>query len=198
MRRPSAPYPPADAGPSLSPLARGEGISPDAPSPRLRGEGWGEGPLRRVMDALYRLCVIVAGGALVLISAVIPWGVFTRYVLNSAASWPEPMAILLTIVLTFFGAAACYRDSIHMRVRFFVGLMPPAAQRVLAILSETLVAVIGVFMAIWGEGLCEATWYSSIDAFPALSVGLTYLPIPLGGAVTVLFALERMIIGGPP
>jgi TRAP-type C4-dicarboxylate transport system permease small subunit len=57
--------------------------------------------VRAAMDALYRFCVIVAGGALVLISAVIPWGVFTRYVLNSAASWPEPMAILLTIVLHF-------------------------------------------------------------------------------------------------
>ena len=96
------------------------------------------------------------------------------------------------------GAAACYRDSIHMRVRFFVGLMPPAAQRALAILSETLVAVIGVFMAIWGEGLCEATWYSSIDAFPALSVGLTYLPIPLAGFITFLFVVERVTIGSPP
>src|SRR6266446_4147676 len=36
----AAPHPPADAGPSLSPLARGEGPSP--PSPRL-GEGRGEG-----------------------------------------------------------------------------------------------------------------------------------------------------------
>src|SRR6266403_1028490 len=69
--------------------------------------------LRAAMDALYRLCVVVSGAALVLISAVIPWGVFTRYVLNSAASWPEPMAILLTIVLTFFGAAACYRAGAH-------------------------------------------------------------------------------------
>ena len=54
--------------------------------------------------------------ALVLISAVIPWAVFTRYVLNSAASWPEPTAVLLTIVLTFFGAAACYRANVHMSV----------------------------------------------------------------------------------
>jgi 2-oxoglutarate dehydrogenase E2 component (dihydrolipoamide succinyltransferase) len=37
----AAPHPPADAGPSLSPLARGEGLSPH--SPRLRGEGRGEG-----------------------------------------------------------------------------------------------------------------------------------------------------------
>jgi len=37
----AAPHPPADAGPSVSPLARGEGLSP--PSPRSRGEGRGEG-----------------------------------------------------------------------------------------------------------------------------------------------------------
>ncbi len=36
-----AAHPPADAGPSLSPLAGGEGLSP--PSPRSRGEGRGEG-----------------------------------------------------------------------------------------------------------------------------------------------------------
>ena len=43
---------------------------------------------RRAMDALYFVCVVVAGVALVLISAVIPWRVYTRYVLNNAASWP--------------------------------------------------------------------------------------------------------------
>jgi TRAP-type C4-dicarboxylate transport system permease small subunit len=51
---------------------------------------------RKAMDALYLLCVIIAGVALVLISAVIPWAVYTRYVINRAASWPEPMAVLLT------------------------------------------------------------------------------------------------------
>ena len=37
---------------------------------------------RKAMDALYLLCVAVAGTALVLISAVIPWAVYTRYVIN--------------------------------------------------------------------------------------------------------------------
>jgi TRAP-type C4-dicarboxylate transport system permease small subunit len=54
------------------------------------------GLFRRTMDALYLVCVIVGGTAFVLISAIIPWAVFTRYVLNSAASWPEPLAVLLS------------------------------------------------------------------------------------------------------
>jgi TRAP-type C4-dicarboxylate transport system permease small subunit len=156
------------------------------------------GAYRKAMDALYLLCVAVAGTALVLISAVIPWGVYTRYVLNSAASWPEPTAILLTIVLTFIGAAACYRVGSHMSVSVLVRMMPPGWRSVTELLAESLVAALAVFMVIYGTKLVEATWSNTIADFPALSVGLTYLPIPIGGVVTFLFVLERMLIGRPP
>jgi TRAP-type C4-dicarboxylate transport system permease small subunit len=154
--------------------------------------------LRRAMDALYFACALLAGTAFVAISAVIPWGVFTRYVLNSAASWPEPTAVLLTIVLTFFGAAACYRTSTHMSVMVFVRMMPGRWKRGAEYLAEALVAALAIFMVVYGLGLCAATWYQSIADFPSLSVGVTYLPIPVGGAVTFLFVLERVLIGRPP
>ncbi len=153
---------------------------------------------RRAMDVLYRLCVGVAGFALVLISAVIPWGVYTRYVLNSAASWPEPTAVLLTIVLTFIGAAACYRVGSHMNVGVLVRMMSPLWRRLTELLAESLVGALAVFMAIWGAKLVAATWHQSIADFPLLSVGLTYLPIPIGGVVTLLFVVERILIGRPP
>ena len=153
--------------------------------------------LRTVMDLLYRLCVIVAGTSLVLISAVIPWGVFTRYGLNSASSWPEPMAVLLTIVLTFIGGAACYRAALHMRVSLIVELLPSAAQRAVEFLAELLMGAIGLFMVIWGASLVDRTWHNTIAEFPFLSVGFTYLPIPIGGAITLLFVFERMAIGPP-
>jgi TRAP-type C4-dicarboxylate transport system permease small subunit len=152
---------------------------------------------RRAMDALYVFCVVLAGLALVLISLVIPWAVYTRYVLNSAASWPEPMAVLLTIVLTFFGAAACYRDGLHMKVTVLVDLLPPAWQRVTNVVRELLVAMMGLFMAVFGTGLVETTWQNSIADFPALSVGVTYLPIPIGAIILLLFVLERLITGAP-
>jgi TRAP-type C4-dicarboxylate transport system permease small subunit len=154
--------------------------------------------LRRLMDAFYFACVIIAGTALVLISAVIPWAVYTRYVLNRAASWPEPMAVLLMIVLTFFGAAACYRVGLHMRVSFFVSLLPASLQRAIALLVELLMAAIALFMVNWGTKLVIATWQNSIADFPSLSVGVTYLPIPIGGAILLLFVFERLVIGPPP
>jgi TRAP-type C4-dicarboxylate transport system permease small subunit len=154
--------------------------------------------IRTLMDALYAACVAIAGTALVLISAVIPWAVYTRYVLNRAASWPEPMAVLLMIVLTFFGAAACYRAGLHMRVSFFVSLLPPHLQRATAFVVELLMALVALFMIDWGAKLVAATWQNSIADFPALSVGVTYLPIPLGGAILFCFVIERLVFGPPP
>jgi TRAP-type C4-dicarboxylate transport system permease small subunit len=150
------------------------------------------------MDGLYLTCVVLAGTAMVLISLVVPYGVFTRYVLNSASSWPEPAAILLSIVLTFFGAAACYRIGLHMRVSFVRDHLPDLAQRAVDLLAELLMGAMGIFMAVWGQRLCAVTWNQSIADFPALSVGVTYLPIPLGGICLLLFVIERLLIGRPP
>jgi TRAP-type C4-dicarboxylate transport system permease small subunit len=152
---------------------------------------------RKAMDALYACCAVIACVSLVLISAVIPWGVYTRYVVNRAASWPEPLAILLTIVLTFFGAAVCYRANIHMRVAVLSYVLPPRGKRILDLLVEALMGLISLFMVIWGLGLVEATWYQVIAEFPTLSVGVTYLPIPIGGAITLLFVIERVTLGPP-
>jgi TRAP-type C4-dicarboxylate transport system permease small subunit len=156
------------------------------------------GLFRRAMDYLYLLCVVVGCTALVLISAIIPWAVFTRYVLNSAASWPEPMAVLLTIVLTFIGAAAGYRFNLHMNVSFFADKLPGRFRTMLDIVVQLLMALIAAFMIIWGARLVEVTWHNTIADFPFLSVGVTYLPIPIGGVFLLLFIVERIFLGLPP
>jgi TRAP-type C4-dicarboxylate transport system permease small subunit len=156
------------------------------------------GLFRRSMDILYLLCVIVGGTAFVLISAIIPWAVFTRYVLNSAASWPEPLAVLLTIVLTFIGAAAAYRLNLHTNISYFADRLPPPWRTLLDIVVQLLMALIAIFMIVWGERLVEVTWHNSIADFPSLSVGITYLPIPVGGACLLLFIVERIFLGLAP
>jgi TRAP-type C4-dicarboxylate transport system permease small subunit len=156
------------------------------------------GLFRRAMDYLYLACVVVGTTALVLISAVIPWAVFTRYVLNSAASWPEPLAILLTIVLTFIGAAAAYRLNLHMSISYFADKLPAPGRTLLNLVVQLLMALIATFMIVWGERLVDVTWHNTIPDFPFLSVGVTYLPIPIGGVCLLLFIIERIFLGQPP
>jgi len=163
----------------------------------IRGNKAMAAAFRRAMDGLYLVCVVIGCISLVLISAVIPWAVFTRYVLNSAASWPEPFAVLLTIVLTFIGAAAAYRLNLHMNVAYFANQLPGRFQKPLDLLVQFLMALIALFMIVWGERLVEVTWYNTIADFPFLSVGVTYLPIPIGGVCLLLFIIERVLLGAP-
>jgi len=152
------------------------------------------------MDALYRGCMFIAGTALAVITLIIPWGVFTRYVLNSAASWPEPMAILLMIVLSFLSAVICYRDHLHIAVGWIPSRLDGAARTLLGIAIEICMLATNVFLLWYGINLVKTTWYQSIAEFPVVSVGVSYLPVPIGGAVTTLFVIERFLKGNyfPP
>jgi len=62
-------------------------------------------PFASEMDALYLACVVVDRRPAVLISAGDPVGRCSRAkLLNALRLGPQPTAVLLTIVLTFFGA----------------------------------------------------------------------------------------------
>jgi TRAP-type C4-dicarboxylate transport system permease small subunit len=156
------------------------------------------GIFRRINDAVYWTGAVIACVALVLVSAVIPWAVYTRYVLNSASSWPEPMAVLLTVAITFIGSANCYRQRIHMNMTVGTDLLPLRLRIASLFLSEVLMGVIAIFMVVWGLRLVHTTWENSVDEFPWLSVGITYLPIVISGAMMLLFVVERLTIGPPP
>ncbi|MDQ3215458.1 MAG: TRAP transporter small permease, partial [Pseudomonadota bacterium] len=61
---------------------------------------------RQAMEWLYIACIVVSGVALVVITLMIPVGVFMRYVMNNPQSWPEPAAVVLMVMLSFVAGAA--------------------------------------------------------------------------------------------
>lgn len=149
----------------------------------------------RLLDPVYRLCIWVAGAAIVCMSLIIPWGVFARYVLGTGSSWPEPIAIMLMVLFSFFGAAASYRAGAHIAVQMLTAQLPPRLHRVATLLSDTAMLAVCAFISVWGIKLCIGTWGQSIDALPWMPVGLTYAALPIGSLLTGLFVLEQMIYG---
>src|ERR1700752_4935931 len=125
----------------------------------------------RAMDAIHSACLFVAGCCLVVITIIIPYGVFTRYVLNSAASWPEPIAVLLMIWLSFLSAVVCYREYLHIGVGVLPALLPDWAKAILGSILELCMLATNLFMLWWGVRLVATTWYQDIAEFPLVSVG---------------------------
>jgi TRAP-type C4-dicarboxylate transport system permease small subunit len=149
----------------------------------------------QAMDVLHRLCLVISSVCLVVISLIIPWGVFTRYVLKSAASWPEPMAVLLMIVLSLFSAVVCYREYLHIAVGIIPATLTGLPRVLLGVLVELCMLGINLFMFWYGIKLVQTTWNQTIAEFPSLSAGISYLPIPIAGAITALFVIERILKG---
>ncbi|KJA09253.1 C4-dicarboxylate ABC transporter [Acidovorax temperans] len=152
-------------------------------------------PFLRWMDRLYLFTIWAAGAAIFFMSLIIPWGVFSRYVLGTGSQWPEPIAILLMMVFTFIGAAAAYRAGGHIAVNMLTEKLPAPIQRLLAVLVDVLMLVICAFVVWYGTNLCIETWGQGISELPWLPVGATYSPLPMGAAITLLFVLEKIVWG---
>ena len=150
------------------------------------------------MEWLYIACIGLAGVVMLVMTIIIPYGVFMRYVMNSPASWPEPAGILLMVLFSFIGGAAAYRANAHITVGTVLNMVDATNRRRLERFGDVGMGIIGIFMIKWGIQLVQTTWYNTIAEFPELSVGITYLPIPVAGAVLLLFIVERLWCGEPP
>src|SRR5215203_4430423 len=93
---------------------------------------------QRAMDALYLAAIWLSGLALVIMTLIIPVGVFNRYVLGAGSQWPEPLAILCMVVFTFLGAAASYRAGSHIAVTMLIDRVPERFRQTLTYLVDAL------------------------------------------------------------
>jgi TRAP-type C4-dicarboxylate transport system permease small subunit len=147
------------------------------------------------MDFLYLTCIWSAGAAIAAMSLIIPWGVFTRYVLGTGSQWPEPIAILLMMVFTFLGAAAAYRANGHIAVTLLTDVLPARLQALAQVLVDLLMIVVCAFVVWYGLRLSLGTMGQTISELPWLPVGVTYAWLPLGSLMTLLFVIERRWVG---
>jgi TRAP-type C4-dicarboxylate transport system permease small subunit len=153
---------------------------------------------RVAMEWLYIACIATAGLAMLIMTIIIPYGVFMRYAMNSPASWPEPAGILLMVLFSFVGGGAAYRAKAHIAVSTLLNMLNASNRARMERIADVGMGIIALFMIRWGVLLVEATWHNTIAEFPELSVGVTYLPIPAAGVITLLFVIERLWLGEPP
>lgn len=152
----------------------------------------------QAMEKLYIACIVLSGTALVAITLIIPLGVFMRYVMDDPLSWPEPAAVVMMVIFSFVGGAAVYRANVHIAVEALLNAVSPALKRGMLWGVDGCMGATALFMLGYGASLCRITQYQTMPEFPELSVGLVYLPIPIGGLLTLLFLIERVWVGEPP
>ena len=151
--------------------------------------------LRR-MDGLFnllsRICLIVAGTALVVMTLMFAWLVYGRYVLNDTPTWVEQVSHLLLMVIAFLGAAVGVRQDTHLSVVLFRSIVPAWVRTGFVFVTDILMASFGGLMFWYGLALTQFKWATLI---PLIQVpeGLRSLPLTICGALVFLFSIGHLI-----
>jgi TRAP-type C4-dicarboxylate transport system permease small subunit len=153
---------------------------------------------RRLMQQLYVGCITLSGIAMVAITLIIPSGVFMRYVMNDPLQWPEPAAVIMMVFFSFIGGAAVYRANQQIAVEALMRAVNAPSRAAMQWGVHACMLSIAAFMVGYGVHLCILTRDNTIAEFPWLSVGIVYMPIPIGGLLTLLFIVEKIWLGEPP
>ncbi len=152
--------------------------------------------MRRVSAKLAwiaNLALWLSAAGLVLMTIFIGWQIFGRFVLNDSPVWTEPVAILLMSWFIFLGSAVGIREGYHMSFDILIYMLPRRGRVALYTVSDLILIAFGLGMLIYGSQMAVGTWKSTM---PALGVpgGFPFLALVAGGALTVIFSLERIAL----
>jgi TRAP-type C4-dicarboxylate transport system permease small subunit len=125
----------------------------------------------------------VAGGCLAAIVVLITVQVFCRYVLNAPLSWPEELASILFISMTYLGALVLPALRQHVSVDVFYLLLPRWAGRLLDVATD-LFCVVFFGVIVYGGFVVMDTLAG--QRMPALQIPRN----TIFGIVTVLAAAQ--------
>jgi TRAP-type C4-dicarboxylate transport system permease small subunit len=150
-----------------------------------------------VLDGLASLAMGLAGLALVAMALIQAWQVFARYVLNDSPGWTEPLALLLMSFAVMFGAAVAVRRESHFAFQTLRDAMPGPQQWLMKSISRLIAAAGGAGLMVLGGTLMVDDWPVVMAGAP-LPAGLKFAGLCFGGALILLFALERLLTGDYP
>ena len=148
----------------------------------------------RALDGLASLAMGLAGFALVAMALIQAWQVFARYVLNDSPGWTEPLALLLMSFAVMFGASVAVRRETHFAFQTLQHALPTRVQWVLKSVSRLIAAAAGFGLMWLGGTLMIDEWPVSM-AGAQLPSGLKFAGLCIGGALILLFSIERLLTG---
>jgi len=147
----------------------------------------------RAAERLANTVSKIAAAGLVLMTLVIAWQVFGRYVLNASPAWSESAALVIMLYFVLLGAAVGVYEQFHLGLRLFVSRLPAGWKRPVFVIAQLLVMTFGAAMAWNGMRLID---YTSSHIIPTLGISrsVAYWPFVMCGGLIVLFALVRCAV----
>ncbi|MCY3987955.1 MAG: TRAP transporter small permease subunit, partial [Gammaproteobacteria bacterium] len=116
-----------------------------------------EQQLDRAVGKIADFVLKVAAVGLVVLTLVIAWQVFARYVLNASPPWSEAAALIVMVSFVLLAAAVGVYEKFHLGFRWIVTRLPIQSRRAAFVFGQVLILAFGAAMAFNGMALVDYT-----------------------------------------
>ena len=128
------------------------------------------------------------------ITLVVLWGVFTRYALQSQASWSEELARFLLIWIGILGAAYASGQKMHLAIDLLKPKLEEQKRERLSIFINLLIIFFVLSVMVIGGGRLMYITNVLGQISPAMNIpmSLVYSVIPLSGILILYYKITDL------
>lgn len=129
---------------------------------------------------------------LVLMTIVVSWVVFSRYLLGNTPAWGEESALLCMVWFGFLSMALGVRDDLHISITMLDRIMPSWLLRSLNWFKRIIIFSFAVFMVIEGINMCEVALGNNMPGL-GLNSAFLYVAVPIAGLVIAYYVIIETV-----
>lgn len=148
--------------------------------------------MKACMKAVNTLLRFVLAALVAVMVLVCCWQVITRFVLNNPSKYTEEILRYLLIWLTMLGAPYAYGAGKQLAIDLLVVKFSPKGQKYTRIFVEIIVLILSASVLVYGGIAVALNAHGQISAAMKLPMEFYYACIPIGGALMILYSLERL------
>ena len=150
--------------------------------------------IKPVYDITYKVVLFICKLLLIADILITTMSVIGRYVsFIPDPAWSEEVVLTCMSYMAVLSAALAIRRGAHIRMTAFDVYLPKIAAKVLDILADLAVCILGVIMMVVGWNYATTLggrgFYVSM---PWLSRFWMYFPVPLAGVAMIIFEIEAL------
>ncbi len=141
---------------------------------------------------LHNIPEILSGAALLVVILSVCYGVLSRYVLRSPATWSNELATITFTWVVFLGASAAFKRKMHIGIDLLVKSVPPKIRTGLEFFTNLLILLFIGYMTVMGV-IFSLHAYKQPTSVLRIPNTYVYMAVPVGFGLMLVYEVAYFI-----
>lgn len=130
---------------------------------------------------------------LIIMTLLVVWQVFTRYILNDPSIFTEELVRIILIWTSFLGATYAFGTRQHMALIFLRDSTKGAAKKLICVFIDAVVLILAALVLIKGGYNLASSVMAIKTPILGMSKGLVYMIGPISGCIIVIYQIINIL-----